>query len=94
MTVRVKLIGSFRGLSGNDELELKLKESSSIREVLKIVVEQAPGLERALFDSKCEKPKTNTLILVNGKEIGVLDNFETIVEDGDKITLVPVVHGG
>ncbi|MFX0092174.1 MAG: MoaD/ThiS family protein, partial [Candidatus Hodarchaeota archaeon] len=38
--------------------------------------------------------RPNALILVNGKEISVLNGLETQVEDGDKIVLVPVSHGG
>jgi MoaD family protein len=94
MNVSVKFIGSFRGLSGDSELELKLEESSSIREVVKAIAKQMPRLERALLDSECENPRTNMLILVNGKEISVLDRFETMVKEGDEVVLIPVVHGG
>ena len=94
MSVTVKFIGSLRGLSGNSGLKLKLEESSPIREVIKIIIERAPRLERALFDSERENPKTNVLILVNGKEISVLDRFETMIKDGDEVVFIPVVHGG
>jgi MoaD family protein len=94
MTVSVKFIGSFRGLFGSSRLELKLEESSSIRKVVKTIVDQTPRFERALFDSGCENLKTNMLILVNGKEISVLNHFETMIKDGDEVVLIPVVHGG
>jgi len=34
------------------------------------------------------------LILVNDREIGVLNSLETKLNDGDEVVLVPVVHGG
>jgi len=34
------------------------------------------------------------LILVNGREISVLNGLETKLKDGDEISLIPVVHGG
>ena len=38
--------------------------------------------------------KTNALILVNDREISVLDGLETKLSDGDEVVFVPVVHGG
>ena len=94
MTVNVKFIGSFRSLSGKKELELTLQESSPIKEVIKMIVEELPKLGQALIDPDCEGPKTNMLVLVNGKELSVLDRFETMITDGDEVVFVPVVHGG
>jgi molybdopterin converting factor small subunit len=34
------------------------------------------------------------LVLVNGKEISVLDRLETLIKDGDEVVFIPVVHGG
>jgi MoaD family protein len=94
MTVNIKFIGSFRSLSGKNELELRLQESSPIREVVKMIVEELPKLGQALIDPEFEGPKTNMLVLVNGKELSVLDRFETMIIDGDEVVFVPVVHGG
>jgi molybdopterin converting factor small subunit len=34
------------------------------------------------------------LVLVNGREISVLDGFETTLNDNDEVVFVPVMHGG
>ena len=34
------------------------------------------------------------VILVNGREISILNGYQTEVSDGDEIVFVPVVHGG
>jgi molybdopterin converting factor small subunit len=47
-----------------------------------------------LIDPELENPRPNTLILVNGKEISVLNGLDTMLEDGDEVVFVPVVHGG
>jgi len=94
MAVRVKFTGSFRCLSGKNMLELRLGGSSPLRDVVKMIVEELPKLEPALIDPEFENPKTNLLIIVNGKEMSVLDRFETIIEDGDEVVFVPIVHGG
>jgi molybdopterin converting factor small subunit len=38
--------------------------------------------------------KTNALILVNDREISVLNGLDTKLDDGDEIVFVPVIHGG
>ena len=94
MTINVKFVGSFRGLSCKNKLSLKLEKAVPFREVVKKIVEEAPKLEQALIDPDFESPKTNMLVLVNGKEISVLNGLETVIEDGDEVVFVPVVHGG
>lgn len=94
MTVSVRFIGSFRSLSGKNKVELSVEGSSPFREVVKMVVEELPRLHWALIDPECETPKTDMLVLVNGKEISVLNSFETMIKDGDEVVFVPVVHGG
>lgn len=94
MAVSVKFIGSFRSLSGKNMLELRLEGSSPIRDVVKMIAEELPKLGPALIDPESESPKANVLVLVNGKEVSVLDRFETMIKDGDEVVFVPIVHGG
>ena len=61
---------------------------------MKKVVEKTPKLKSALVDPESGQPRTNMLVLVNGREISVLNGFETTVNDGDEVVFVPVVHGG
>ena len=94
MTTTVKFIGSFRSISGKDKLVLKSENSTPLRAVIKRIVKEYPKLKRALIDPELQEPKTSMLILVNGKEISVLNSLETMIKDGDEVVFVPVVHGG
>jgi molybdopterin converting factor small subunit len=62
--------------------------------LLGTLTDNQPTLRRNLLDEQLETPKSNALILVNGKEISVLNGLDTKVQDGDEIVFVPVVHGG
>ncbi len=62
--------------------------------VQKLIEAFSSELKRALVDPELEDPRPNALILVNGKEISVLQGLDTEVKDGDEIVLVPVSHGG
>lgn len=89
MVVTVKFVGSLRSLAGMSELSLKIGETAPLTEVMKKMVEESPNLEPALANSKA-----GMLILVNGKEISVLNGLDTVLKDSDEIVLVPVIHGG
>jgi len=94
MVITVRFTGAFRSISGKNKLTIAFEGTVPLREAIKKIVEELPKLKRALIDPELEDPRPNTLILVNGKEISVLNGLETMLNDGDEVVLVPVVHGG
>jgi len=50
--------------------------------------------KRTLIDPDLENPRPNTLILVNEKEVSVLNGLETMLKDGDEVVFIPVLHAG
>jgi molybdopterin synthase sulfur carrier subunit len=94
VAITVRFVGSLRASAGKNKLALQFDKRSSLREVIARIVDDRPELKRALIDPDLNDLRTNSLILVNGKEIGVLEGLDTKLEDGDELTLIPVVHGG
>ena len=94
MFINVKFIGSLHSLSGKAGLRLSVENPVSMRQVVKRIVGEAPNLRRVLVNPESETPMASVLVLVNGKEISVLNGFETVVKAGDEVVFVPVVHGG
>jgi molybdopterin synthase sulfur carrier subunit len=94
MVVTIRFIGSLRAASKKSKLTVKLVEPSPLREIIKKIVEDQPKLKQALIDPELDDPRTNTLILVNGKDTSVLKGLETMLKNGDEVVFVPVVHGG
>jgi molybdopterin synthase sulfur carrier subunit len=94
MTITVKFIGALRHISGVDELALNGEEGTSIRALMNEITKEDPELKQSLIDQQLEDPRPNALILVNGREISVLNGLDTSLKDGDEVVLVPVVHGG
>jgi molybdopterin synthase sulfur carrier subunit len=94
MVITIRFIGSLRASSKKSKLSLNFENAVSLREVVNKLIEEQPKLRRALIDPELDDPRTNVLMLVNGKEIGVLKGLETKLKDGDELVLVPVVHGG
>ena len=94
MEVTVRFVGVFRSISGKKELTIKFRETDTVKTVIMKIIEELPGLKRTLIDSGLEDPRPNTLILVNGREISVLNGLETVLKDEDEVVFVPVLHGG
>jgi len=94
MRVTVKFVGAFRGMSGKSKLTFELKDATPLKQVIEEIARKLPKLEKILVDPELEDSRPNMLILVNGKEISVLNGLRTKIKDGDEIVLIPVVHGG
>lgn len=94
MVITVKFVGALRHFSGLDELAFDCKEQLSISEILNEIIKELPDLKRSLIDQQFEEPRANALILVNDREISVLNGLETKLQDKDEVVLVPFVHGG
>jgi molybdopterin synthase sulfur carrier subunit len=94
MAITVKFIGAFRSISGKSKLSIRVKDAVPLSKVIKKIIDEQPKIKRALIDSELEDPRPNTLILVNGKEISVLNGLNTMIKNGDEVIFVPVVHGG
>jgi molybdopterin synthase sulfur carrier subunit len=94
MAVTVRFIGSLRASAKKSKLSIEFGKTVSLREIIKRIVEEQPKLKRALIDPEVDDPRMNSLMLVNGKEISVLDGLDTKLKDGDELILIPVVHGG
>ena len=95
INVEVKFLGVFRQFSGRDQFLVKLEKPATLGKAIEKLTEAfSSEFRRMLVDPELEDPRPNALILVNGKEISVLEGLKTEVEDGDEIVLVPVSHGG
>lgn len=95
INVEVKFLGVFRQFSNRNHVLVKLEEPSTVRKAIEKLTEAfSSEFKRALVDPELEDPRPNALILVNGREISVLQGLKTEVKDGDEIVLVPVSHGG
>jgi molybdopterin converting factor small subunit len=94
ITVTASFVGAFRTISGKGIFTVKFEKTVLLREAVRKIVEDMPKLKHALIDPELDDPRPNALILVNGKEISVLNGLETLLEDGDEVVFVPVLHMG
>lgn len=82
-------------LLGRRQVELEVPADASVRDVLARVAELI-GEEAvpALLESVGGKPQRHLRIMVNGRDIGVLEGLDTVVREGDEILILPPAGGG
>jgi MoaD family protein len=90
----VKFIGALRHLSGKTQFVVTFQDGISIKDLVGKICHEMPELKHTFSDKELNDSRSNSLILVNGREISVLKGYETKLSDGDEIVFVPVVHGG
>jgi MoaD family protein len=93
MTINVKFVGALRHASGINADAVECEECS-VKDLVQKITRKSPELKRNLIAGELKDPRPNSLILVNGREISVLDGLKTSLKDGDEVVFVPVVHGG
>ena len=94
MPLTIKFIGALRHISGKTEFTLSFQEGISIKKLVNKITQEFPELKHTFSDQELNDSRSNSLVLINGREISVLDGYETKLKDGDEIVFVPVVHGG
>jgi sulfur-carrier protein len=94
MTLSVKFIGAMRHTSGKTVLVANFEQGMSLKDLLSKMGQEMPQLEKMFCDQEANDSASNALVLINGREISVLDGLETKLQAGDEIVFIPVVHGG
>jgi molybdopterin synthase sulfur carrier subunit len=93
MPLTLKFIGSLRQISGKTQLTVDFQEGMSLKDLIAEISREMPQLHKA-FRDQLDDSRSNALVLINGREISVLNGLESTLNDGDEIVFIPVVHGG
>lgn len=93
--VRVRMMGILREAAGRSDVDVSLEEGADISSVIQALInEHGKKLKGTLLDPVIRSALPNTLIIINGVEIGNLQGLDTPLWDGDNLVLLPVTHGG
>ena len=93
INVNVKFFGVFRNYTKKENTRFSLDEPASIETLIMKLSNQSDQFKE-LMGNKTKELSSNVIVMVNGKEIGVLNGIQTDLHDGDNIILIPAVHGG
>lgn len=95
MKVKVKLFTTLRELAGSSEIEIKVSDDGTIRDLIEKV---ASSLGEEAFnylycrDGRMIDPSIR--FLVNGIDVQNLIGFETMLHEGDVVAIIPPIGGG
>jgi len=96
VNVRVRLIGVLGNLAGRDSLEIEIQEDRTVAQVVEKLIGIVGRTEfaAAIVDRDLNDPTSNTLIIVNNKDISALDGVKTKLKNTDEVVFIPISHGG
>ena len=91
MSVTVRIPGPLRKITeGADKVQVNGADLGQLISALEV---QYPGMQERLLDENGALRYFVNLYL-NNEDIRFLDGLETVVKDGDEVSIVPAVAGG
>jgi molybdopterin synthase sulfur carrier subunit len=87
----VRIPVSLRRLT--DNLDSISSDGGTIADCIESIEKQYPGLKERLCDESGELRRFVNLY-VNGEDVRFLSGLQTVVKDGDEVSIVPAVAGG
>ena len=96
MTVSVKFFANVKNVMGEEEIILDLDPSRqySIKDILKEITRSGNKGSSTLTTDGKGTPLKSVRVVLNGKIIHSLNGDETTVQNGDRITIFPLLAGG
>ena len=94
MRVKVRMLGVFREAGGAKEVYVEAPDDASLRVIIDNLIGDDRELHSVLWDTQVDSPLPNALILLDGVEVNNLQGMDTLIEDGQELVLLSVVHGG
>jgi len=91
MRISVRLEGPLAWLAGRAQITLDIEGKSRVLDALRALCEEEPRLS-LIFDPDTGDPRTNFLILLNGKDIDVLGGLDAELGEGDELCLIPLMR--
>jgi len=87
LKIKVKYFLNFKKISGNSEEELFFKDDKvNVKDVFKVLNNK--------YQIEYEKVVSTGIVMVNNRSINQLKKENTILNDGDKLIIMPIISGG
>lgn len=94
MKVEVKFFTSLREITGKKTEEIQIQDIITVEKLLTLLSEKYGKNFREYVYRKNGKVQGFLSFLVNGKNINVLEGFDTKLKQGDTFAILPPVGGG
>jgi molybdopterin synthase sulfur carrier subunit len=92
MHVTLKFFATFREAVGSKTIDREVADGATVGELLGGLESDYEGLAGQLLVDGDLRPQIN--VLKNGREVLHMEGPDTVVEDGDTVSVFPPVAGG
>lgn len=92
MEVNVRIFGSVAEAVGGSH-SLELNENSTIDNLLNTIADKSGQLRRGYL-GEFKIGGTDLTVILNGKNIEILNGLDTILSEKDDVVIMPFVFGG
>jgi len=95
ITVKVQTVGLLKSLFGHGELDVRVPPGGTVQDVLAALA-QTYGQPAAQHLAPAADPSGHPplRVMVNGRDIGVLDGRDTVLRNGDELLVLTPIAGG
>jgi MoaD family protein len=94
MNIKVRFFTSLREITGKKVDEIQPQNTVTVKEMLAILSEKYGNNFREYVYTKNGTVQDFLSFLVNGKNINILQGFDTELKHGDTVAILPPVGGG
>ncbi len=94
MNVEVKFFTSLREITGKKVDEIQLQNTITVDELLTLLSEKYGKNFREYIYNKKGEVQGFLSVLVNGKNINIMQGFDTKLQENDVVAILPPVGGG
>ena len=84
--ITIKLVGGAKKSFNSEQLQIE-KSDLSVNELLEHLLKIKPS-------NTSELDIENLLIAINGSDSSAMDGKDTMISNGDTVSIIPIIHGG
>ena len=93
MFVTVRGHGDIKRIIGSEKRRIELDGGATVRDLVLKLGGRVGRSESVLLGAH-ELVDSDLVVLVNGRNIRTLDGIDTVLNEGDLVTFMPVIVGG
>jgi len=93
MNIAIEIAFSFKHELDDDYRNVEIEDGASVLEAFQRLGERYPVFRERVFDER-SRIRRNINALINGSNVQFREGFDTVLKDGDRLSVLPPVGGG
>jgi MoaD family protein len=96
LKISIEYLGHVKSVTGGTRREdVEIPDKSSVAGLLSVLaIRHGEQFKKAIYESKEIDVKPNYIMTVNGYLLNQLQGLGTMLKEGDRVAILPIVSGG